>query len=555
MRRKGQSDIMFYFPGDDNWWLGKVSYDKKLNWSLAGNTLGFGHDIYDGRPFWIGDFNGDGKSDVLFYFPGDDNWWLGTTTGVDNKLKWTLVGNTIGFGHAINKAMVFWIGDFNGDGKDDILFYFPGNDNWHLGTIGPAGKLNWSDAGNTIGFGHAINEVMVFWIGDFNGDGKDDILFYFNGDHNWWLGTYGTNNQPNWTLAGNTIGFGNLKDGRPFWIGDFNGDGKDDILFYFNGDHNWWLGTYGTNNQLNWTLAGNTIGFGNLKDGRPFWIGDFNGDGKDDILFYFNGDHNWWLGTYGTNNQLNWTLAGNTIGFGNLKDGRPFWIGNFSQIYRLEILFYFPGDDNWWLGTYQDYNKQFNWTLVSNTTSFGHPISDGRPFWIGNFTNWNSSAPKLHVYNPLPLNPAAEQLDHFNLYGRLRSSILSRHFAITKYFRTNMLSPTTELYSTDNSVINRWRIKGRSDLTNDNPLMMSGLLFTSLAVEAHLGNSYSVKILKKALTALSDLYKIRGNNFDGYILRWDPVTREDWIDKIKYSDTQTGQVIEKEKSLLDEFFH
>ena len=42
-----------------------------------GNTFGFGHGINDGRPFWIGDFTGDGKADVLFYYPGDDNWWLG----------------------------------------------------------------------------------------------------------------------------------------------------------------------------------------------------------------------------------------------------------------------------------------------------------------------------------------------------------------------------------------------------------------------------------------------------------------------------------------------
>jgi hypothetical protein len=53
------------------------------------------HGIYDGRPFWIGDFTGDGKTDVLFYFPGDDNWWLGSYTGTE--LQWSLAGNTAGF--------------------------------------------------------------------------------------------------------------------------------------------------------------------------------------------------------------------------------------------------------------------------------------------------------------------------------------------------------------------------------------------------------------------------------------------------------------------------
>jgi hypothetical protein len=40
-------------------WLGKI------NWLLAG------------FPTWIGDFTGAGYSEVLFYSPDDQNWWLG----------------------------------------------------------------------------------------------------------------------------------------------------------------------------------------------------------------------------------------------------------------------------------------------------------------------------------------------------------------------------------------------------------------------------------------------------------------------------------------------
>jgi len=60
-------------------------------WTLAGNTSGFGQ-VWDGRPFWVGDFNGGGKSDVLFYFPGDGNWWLGSFNG--SQLTWNFSGNT-----------------------------------------------------------------------------------------------------------------------------------------------------------------------------------------------------------------------------------------------------------------------------------------------------------------------------------------------------------------------------------------------------------------------------------------------------------------------------
>src|SRR4029079_18119884 len=135
-------------------------------------------------------------------------------------------------------------------------------------------------------------------------------------------------------------------DGRPIWIGDFTGDGKSDVLFYYPGDMNWWLGSFdGT--SLDWQLAGNTKGFGQVGDGRPFWVGDFTGDGKSDVLFYFPGDKNWWLGSF-DGAKLNWTLAGKSSGFAQFGDGRPFWVGDFTGDGKSDVLFYFPGDKNWW---------------------------------------------------------------------------------------------------------------------------------------------------------------------------------------------------------------
>ena len=129
--------------------------------------------------------------------------------------------------------------------------------------------------------------------------GCTDILFYYSGDHNWWIGSLGTNNQMLWTLVSNTPGFCNLLGGKHgFWTGDFNADGRTDILLYYSGDHNWWIGSLGTNNQMLWTLVSNTPGFGNLLGGRQgFWLGDFNKDKRIDILFYYQIDHNWWLGS------------------------------------------------------------------------------------------------------------------------------------------------------------------------------------------------------------------------------------------------------------------
>jgi len=356
----GRSDVLFYYPGDDNWWLGSVN-GGQLQWTLVGNTAGFGHRINDGRPFWVGRFSRADRDEILFYYPGDDNWWLGT---VDNgQLTWALVGNTAGFGHRINDGRPFWIGDFSGDGRSDVLFYYPGDDNWWLGSVN-GGQLQWTLVGNTAGFGHRINDGRPFWVGRFSRADRDEILFYYPGDDNWWLGTV-DNGQLTWALVGNTAGFGHrINDGRPFWIGDFTGDGRSDVLFYYPGDDNWWLGSV-NGGQLQWTLVGNTAGFGHrINDGRPFWIGDFSGLGRSEVLMYYPGDRNWWLGTV-NNGQLTWALLGNTAGFGQVWDGRPFWLGRFSRADRVEVIFYFPGDGNWWLGT--DVNGSLDWSLVGNT--------------------------------------------------------------------------------------------------------------------------------------------------------------------------------------------
>jgi hypothetical protein len=130
------------------------------------------------------------------------------------------------------------------------------------------------------------------------------------------------------------------------------------------------------------------------------------------------------------------------------------------------------------------------------------------------------------------------------VYGKLRTAILSRHFALNKDFRTNVLTvdsnlstqyDSATLLSKDNTtqIVERWKIARRVD---DNPLMYSGLLLTSLAVESYLGSAYALNVLKKALTALSTLYKVKpitvmGKTVDpiyeGYILRGDVVTRSD----------------------------
>ena len=61
-------------------------------------------------------------------------------------------------------------------------------------------------------------------------------------------------------------------------------------------------------------------GLGNLTDGRLLWWGDFRGTGRAQLLFMYPQDRNWWLGSFSNAAmEMSWIYAGNTSGFGDLS--------------------------------------------------------------------------------------------------------------------------------------------------------------------------------------------------------------------------------------------
>ena len=342
------AQILFYHPSDGNWWIGTFS-GTQIFWALASNTQGFGN--ISGCQFWTGNFSGGNGTQILFYHPSDNHWWLGTFAGT--QLSWVLAGDTQGFGNI--SGCQFWTANFSGGNSTQILFYHPSDNHWWLGTFAGT-QLSWVLAGDTQGFGNISG--CQFWTANFSGGSGTQILFYHPSDNHWFIGTF-AGTQLSWVLAGDTQGFGNIS-GCQFWTGNFSGGGGTQILFYHPSDNHWFLGTF-AGNQLSWVLAGDTQGFGNIS-GCQFWTGNFSG-GNTQILFYHPSDNHWWLGTF-AGNQLSWVLAGDTQGFGNIS-GCQFWTGDFSSGVSAQILFYHPSDGNWFIGVFS--GTQMNWTLASNT--------------------------------------------------------------------------------------------------------------------------------------------------------------------------------------------
>jgi FG-GAP repeat. len=131
-----------------------------------------------------------------------------------------------------------------------------------------------------------------FYVGDFSGDGKDD-LYVFNGLD--WSMTYvamlrstGTGFTLVRRFDGDIPGWGGLAANDQLHVGDFDGDGRDD-LYIFNGP-DWsmpYLGMFRSNGSdlsASHRYDGDVPGWGGLAVHDRFIAADVNRDGKTDLI-------------------------------------------------------------------------------------------------------------------------------------------------------------------------------------------------------------------------------------------------------------------------------
>jgi hypothetical protein len=204
------------------------------NGSIAGDSLGYAAAS--------GDVNGDGYSDVIVLSkhggPGRAALYLGSPAGLTLSPAWTFVGTqpTEGGGGIT-------VGDYNGDGYSDVAIGFPGyqiTPGRPVGEVrifkgGPSG-LSATPWGTISGAMTAMKSGHTVSSGDANGDGYSDLLIGapgFQGSEPaegavfLYPGGPSGLTSSSWS-ASSALANAAMETGGTW--GDVNGDGYDDLL-------------------------------------------------------------------------------------------------------------------------------------------------------------------------------------------------------------------------------------------------------------------------------------------------------------------------------------
>jgi len=271
------------------------------------------------------DVDADGRPELAWLGFNTLTVWTYTEWGTINPVDFTGCASWPGWsGCNIQVAP----GDFNGDGFTDLLWIstpgIPGNKLWSFWLSNPGGSGQMVTSSDST-----LNTYAPLFV-DINGDGKTDVLWYSydsngrsSGNRILWL----SKGDGTFVSTANVSGQnGTLVGYRPHFV-DFNGDGLVDIL---------WLnesagGTFGAGgNRGDTALAGKAGNSGVSGGAYSLWIGkgdgtftiyngqdnaiagytpvlgDFNGDGKTDILW----DSRTGTSTRSTGTRFLWLIDG-----------------------------------------------------------------------------------------------------------------------------------------------------------------------------------------------------------------------------------------------------
>ena len=392
----GVTDVMTYNPltGANEWFFndGSLSFTKYSSLIPASDITSTSTIVLS--RLLLGDWNGDGVTDVMWYDPATNiNRWFAN----DGVASFTRIMKAIhpslffttgdGVYNYAGYSGGLQLGDWNGDGVTDAMVLGENGENrWFIND----GNLNFTRLDDRIPPSEIPPALVVpnFYVppelhfGDWNGDGVTDVMWRgINGANKWFI----NNGDVSFVKVDEPI-VGFLLSFAKLYYDDFNGDGITDLLVVklpaaFGGVANTW---YINDGALNFAIVSNPIP-NTIVDDSIVYIGDWNADGINDVMFHntSSGANHWFV----NDGNLNFDYYSNPIPTWKIDGPGALTFGDWNGDGFSEPMWRNPSDGTnlWFYDTDSppDMLSSVTTGLGSTTDISYKPLTDGSVYAKG----------------------------------------------------------------------------------------------------------------------------------------------------------------------------
>jgi len=358
----GRADLVITTGLGSFWYLAKTTTGE---WDTT--TYPSRSDLPRGNVRYTpGDFNGDGRTDLVVTTALGSFFYIAKTT----PGQW----DTTSFPSRPDLPLTnasFTPADFDGDGKTDLIvttsagsfFYYSKGIVNGVGSWDTAYQLSLDiDGVNRVKTADVPRGMVEFTTGDFDGNGKQDMIVtsrfgsiwaYSKGRGLWDEAVAGMTVYRRWDLPLNSV---------KYTVGDFDGNFKHDLIVTVP------AGSY-------WFFAGAAKGYFDTKYTRTdlpygtvdYATGDFDGGGKSDVIitnangsfwYYFNGFDAQGFAIWNTQYQRTDLTRGSVM----------YTIGDFNKDLKRDVVITVAGGSYWYYSTGLDTNGLATWNVAYTRT-------------------------------------------------------------------------------------------------------------------------------------------------------------------------------------------